>query len=256
VLWPVIAFSAAFGAVLGSFLNVCIHRLPKGASVVVPPSACPRCGTRIRPYDNVPVLGWFWLRGRCRSCREPISPRYPIVEALTAGVFVLLLQRYGLTLEFLVAAVFFAAMIVVTLIDYDVRIIPDVITLPGTALGLLASLFTPLSFWSALGGAALGFGLFLAIAWGYRRLTGVDGMGGGDIKLASMLGAFLGWPGLLLTIFLASLGGSVVGLSLMLIRKGGRRTALPFGTFLAPAALVVYLWGSNLVGWYAQFLLP
>jgi len=254
--WQVLALSATVGAVLGSFLNVCIFRLPRGTSVVTPPSACPRCGTRIRPYDNVPVLGWLWLRGRCRSCREPISIRYPIVEALTAGVWVFLFLRYGLTLQFAVAVVFFSAMIVVTLIDFDARIIPDAITIPGTVVGLAASLVTPLSFWSALAGAALGFGLFLGIAWGYRRLTGVDGMGGGDIKLAAMLGAFLGWPGLLLTLFLASLGGSLTGLVLLLFRRGSRRTALPFGTFLAPASLVVYLWGGDLLSWYAGFLHP
>lgn len=254
--WTALAYSAAFGAVIGSFLNVCIYRIPRGVSVVTPRSACPRCGVRIARYDNVPVLGWLWLRGRCRSCREPISPRYPVVEAITAGLFAFLLWRYGLSLEFLVAAAFFAAMIVVTLIDFDVRIIPDAITIPGTVVGLAASLITPLSFWSALIGAALGFGLFLGIAWGYRRLTGVDGMGGGDIKLAAMLGAFLGWPGLLLTLFLASLAGSLTGLLVLILRRGNRRTALPFGTFLAPASLVVYLWGPDLIAWYAGFLRP
>jgi leader peptidase (prepilin peptidase)/N-methyltransferase len=254
--WPAAVVTGAFGALLGSFLNACIYRIPRGISIVHPPSACPRCGARIRPRDNVPVLGWLWLRGRCRDCREPISPRYPAVEALTAVVFGFLALRYGWTPELVPALVFAGAMIFVTWIDYDARIIPDAITLPGIALGLLASAVTPVTWVSAAAGAALGFLLLLGIAEGYRKLTGIDGMGGGDIKLAAMLGAFLGWPGLLLTLFLASLGGTLVGGAVMLLGKGGRRTALPFGTFLAPAALVVYVWGPGLLAWYAGFLRP
>jgi leader peptidase (prepilin peptidase)/N-methyltransferase len=143
-------------------------------------------------------------------------------------------------------------MIVVTLIDYDARIIPDSITLPGVAVGILASLVTPVTFLDALIGAALGFFLLLAIAWGYEKVTGVEGMGGGDIKLAALLGAFLGWQGLVVTIFLASLGGTLVGGLLMVVGRGGRKTALPFGTFLAPVAVIVYIWGSEILSWYAR----
>jgi len=224
--------------------------------VVFPPSACPACGNRIRPTDNVPVLGWLWLRGRCRHCRERISLRYPAVEALFAAALVYLVRRYGLTWDLAVAAVFTGTMIVVTLIDLDEGIIPDSITLPGTVLGLLAALVTPIGILDAAIGAAVGFLLFLGIAWGYQRLTGDEGMGGGDIKFAAMLGAFLGWSGLLLTIFLASLAGTVAGVSLMLLRKGGRKTALPFGTFLAPAGVLVLLWGHSLLVWYTGLLRP
>jgi leader peptidase (prepilin peptidase)/N-methyltransferase len=251
-MWPYLAFSAAFGAVLGSFLNVCIHRLPRNQSVVLPPSRCPQCDARIAAYDNVPVLAWVWLRGRCRSCRVRISARYPLVEALTGLLFAYLFWHYGFTLELIPALLFAAAMIVVTLVDYDARIIPDSISLPGVVAGLLASLVTPVTFRDALIGAALGFFLLLAIAWGYRRLTGVEGMGGGDIKLAAMLGAFLGWQGLVLTIFLASLAGTLAGGVLMVVGRGGRKTALPFGTFLAPVALVVCVWGSDILTWYVR----
>lgn len=255
-VWPTLIASGVFGAVLGSFLNVCIYRLPKGKSVVTPPSSCPGCGERIRPYDNVPVLAWFWLGGKCRTCRSRISIRYPIVEALTGGLFIFLAWWYGTTWELLPALYFGASMLLVTLIDFDEQIIPDSITLPGTLLGVLGSFLTPVTLIDSLVGASLGFLLFLGIAWGYRRLTGVDGMGGGDIKLAAMLGAFLGWQGLLLTVFLASLGGTLVGITMMIRKRGGRKTALPFGTFLAPAGFITYVWGPDLISWYASLLRP
>lgn len=254
--WPFLVLSGVVGAVLGSFLNVCIYRMPRDVSVVFPPSACPACGERIRPYDNVPILGWLWLRGRCRNCHARIAARYPLVEALFAGVLIFLAWRYGLSWQLPVAAYFAGAMIVVTLIDLDAGIIPDSITLPGTVLGLAASLITPITFLDSAIGAALGFFLLLGIAWGYQRLTGEEGMGGGDIKFAAMLGAFLGWSGLLLTIFLASLAGTVAGIGIMILRRGGRKTPLPFGTFLAPAALAILLWGHDLLMWYAGLLRP
>jgi leader peptidase (prepilin peptidase)/N-methyltransferase len=238
------------GALFGSFLNACVHRVPRGISIVTPPSACPRCGSRIRPFDNVPVLAWLWLGGRCRDCRERISLRYPLVEGLCAGIFAFLAAHYGLRPELGPALVFAWAMVFVTLVDLDARIIPDAITLPGIVLGLLASVITPLALRDAVIGAALGFFLLWGIAWVYHRLTGVEGMGGGDIKFAAMLGAFLGWSGLLLTLFLASVAGTVVGVGLMMRGRGGRRTALPFGTLLAPAGLVVYVYGPHLLRWY------
>ncbi len=254
--WPILLTSAALGACFGSFLNVVIYRLPRGLSLVSPPSTCPRCDQRIAPYDNVPVLGWLWLRGRCRQCREPISFRYPVVEFLTAGLFVLLAWHYGAGLELVPALYFALAMVAVTLIDYDHQIIPDVISLSGIPLGLLSTLVRPLPFLDSLLGAVLGFGLLLGVALGYKAITGRDGMGGGDVKLAAMLGAFLGWQGMILTVFLASLGGSVVGILLIALNKGGRRTAIPFGTFLAPAGVLVYMYGPRMVDWYAGYLRP
>ncbi len=249
-VWFLLLATALFGAVLGSFLNVCIYRIPRGLSVVSPPSACPNCRNRIAPYDNVPVLGWLWLRGKCRNCRSPISARYPVVEGLTGAVFLLLAWRYGLTWALAPALYFASAMIVVTLVDFDARIIPDAITLPGILLGVGASLLTPVTLVQSLVGAALGFALLWGLGWAYKAATGIDGMGGGDVKLAAMLGAFLGWQGLLLTIFLASLAGTLTGVAMMAKGRGGRRTALPFGTFLAPMGLAVYVWGPSLFHWY------
>lgn len=249
-LWFVPVVAALFGAVIGSFLNVCIYRIPLDRSVVSPPSSCPGCGARIAPYDNVPVLAWIWLGGRCRSCRARISVRYPAVEAIAALIFLGMAWRYGASWTLPPALFFASAMIVVTLIDWDHRIIPDVITLPGIALGILASFLTPVTLVEAFAGAALGYALLWGLGRGYHKLTGVEGMGGGDVKLAAMLGAFLGWQGLLITIFLASLSGSIAGLALVARGRGGRRTALPFGTFLAPVAVLVYVWGADLLRWY------
>jgi leader peptidase (prepilin peptidase)/N-methyltransferase len=252
VEWPFLITLGAFGAILGSFLNACVFRLPRGVSMIRPPSACPRCGTHIRWYDNVPVFGWLALRGRCRRCREQISPRYPIVEALTALVFILLALRYGATPALMPALLFAWMMLLVTLVDFDARIIPDAITLPGTGLGLAIAWWGPMPFRDAAIGAALGLLLLWGIAWAYERVTGIEGMGGGDIKFAALLGAFLGWQGLLLTLFLASLAGALAGGLLVLRGKGSGKTALPFGSFLAPAGLVVYVFGSRILAWYVQ----
>ena len=249
-LWFPPLIAAVFGAVIGSFLNVCIYRIPLGRSVVSPPSSCPACGARIAPYDNVPVLAWLWLRGRCRSCGAGISPRYPVIEALTALLFLGLALRYGPTWELLAALIFGCAMIVVTFIDLDHRLIPDAVTLPGVLLGFLSAAVSPVTLVESLLGAALGYALLFGLGRAYLKLTGVEGMGGGDVKLAAMLGAFLGWKGLLMTVFLASLIGTLAGLVLMARGRGGRRTALPFGTLLAPVAVGIQVWGADLLRWY------
>ena len=250
VEWPFLVTLGAFGAILGSFLNACVFRLPRGVSMIRPPSACPKCGTRIPWHDNVPVVGWLALRGRCRSCHEAISPRYPVVEALTALIFILLALRYGATSALIPALLFAWMMLLVTLVDFDARIIPDAITLPGTVLGLFLAWIGPMPFRDALIGSVSGLLLLWGIAWAYEHITGQEGMGGGDIKFAALLGAFLGWQGLLLTLFLASLGGALAGGFLMLSGKGSGKTALPFGSFLAPAGLVVYVFGNDILAWY------
>ena len=257
VEWPFLVTLGAFGAVLGSFLNACVFRLPRGISMIHPPSSCPRCGERIRWYDNVPVLGWILLRGRCRSCRAAISPRYPVVEALTAIVFTLLALHYGPAPALAPALLFAWIMILVTLVDFDARIIPDAVTLTGTAVGLLlAPLPGPPSLIDATIGAVGGLSLLWSIAWGFERVTGKEGMGGGDIKFAALLGAFLGWKGLLLTLFIASVGGAIAGVIVLLSRRGGRDTSLPFGSFLAPAGLCVYVFGNDILGWYLRIAFP
>jgi leader peptidase (prepilin peptidase) / N-methyltransferase len=249
-----------FGAIVGSFLNVCISRIPKRESIIHPPSYCPKCRAAIRFYCNVPLLSYLFLRGRCNSCREPISFRYFSVELLMASLSVALFYQFGFGLAFVVGFVFVAALIVISFIDLDVRIVPDVISLPGIITGLLFAVIgryfisdpmeivpTPVA---ALIGTLVGGGFLLAVAWIYERLTGVEGMGGGDIKLLAMIGAFLGWPSIPLTLFFSSLGGSIIGLSIMLAKGVDRRYALPFAPFLCLGALVYLFFGRELIDFY------
>lgn len=243
------------GLVLGSFLNVVIHRLPRDRSIVWPPSSCPVCSARIRPWDNIPVVSWLWLGGRCRDCRAPISWRYPAVELAAALLLVGLAFALGPRPALVPAAFFSLALLAVAIIDFEFRIIPDEISLGGLALGLLARGFTPADIATGLVGALAGGGSLWLAAYGYRRLTGVEGMGGGDIKLAGMIGAFLGWPGVFLTVFGAALAGSVVGAAILVAKRGDRRTALPFGTFLAPAAVFAAFVGPSLWRWYGGLFL-
>lgn len=238
------------GLCLGSFLNVVIHRLPRGASLAWPPSSCPECGHAIRPYDNVPVVSWLVLKGRCRDCQAPISPRYPVVELGTGLLLVGLAALLGPRLALLPAAVFALALLAIALIDLDFRIIPDELSVGGLIVGLGARGFTLDGVLAGLIGALVGAGSLYLVAGGYKKATGVEGLGGGDVKLAGMIGAFLGWPGVFLTIFGAALAGSVIGLVLIGAGLGTRRTALPFGTLLAPAAVFAALVGPAIWQWY------
>ncbi len=248
------------GAVVGSFLNVCILRIPKGDSIVRPPSNCPGCKTAIRFYDNIPLLSYMALLGRCRACGEHIALRYCFVELLMACLTVALYYQFGFSLAFLVSFIFVAALIVISFIDLDVRIVPDMISLPGIVAGLLFSVVgryvindpfelipSPLS---ALIGVLVGGGFLLALAWAYEAFTGVEGMGGGDIKLLAMIGAFLGWTSIPFTLFFASLTGSVIGLGFMIGKGVGKRFALPFAPFLCLGALLYLLFGQDLVQFY------
>jgi leader peptidase (prepilin peptidase)/N-methyltransferase len=251
-LLEVSAFLA--GLLLGSFVNVVIVRLPRGESIVSPPSRCPRCKARIRPWDNIPVISYLLLRGRCRDCGKRISWRYPVVE-LTAGLLLWLLAHRATHPALLVPhAAFLLALLVVAWIDLDTRTIPDVITIPGVGIGLALSLFLPPGPAPAFLGAAAGGASLWLVGAAYERATGVPGMGGGDVKLAAMMGAFLGVWGVFGTIFLASLLGSILGVVLIARGKGSRRTAIPFGTFLAPAAMLLLLFGEPLVRLYRSLL--
>jgi leader peptidase (prepilin peptidase)/N-methyltransferase len=248
------ASAFALGLVLGSFLNVVIARLPRGESIVTPPSRCPRCKKRIRPWDNVPVLSFVILRGRCRHCRRKISWRYPVVELLSGLLLWMLVRRVGDPLLLVPQAAFLLALLAIAWIDLDTRTIPDVVTIPGVGLGLAASLFAPPGLAAALLGALCGGVSLWLVGTLYERATGVPGMGGGDVKLAAMMGAFLGVGGVFGAIFLASLAGSVFGILLIALGKGSRRTAIPFGTFLAPAAIALCLYGDSLFRLYRSFL--
>lgn len=253
-----------FGTVVGSFLNVCIVRIPKQESLLTPPSHCPKCGSGVCFYDNVPLISYLLLRGRCRSCRASISPRYFLVELLMGALAVALYARFGLGFAFFVSFVFVAALVVISFIDLDVRIVPDVISLPGILCGLIFSLLGYFVMGEASGalpspvssliGILVGGGFLLATAWIYERFTGVEGMGGGDIKLLAMIGAFLGWPSIPVTLFTASLVGSVVGITCMALTGAGRRLALPFAPFLCAGALLFIFFGEQLAGFYLPAL--
>lgn len=240
-----------FGALVGSFLNVCIHRIPSGESIAFPASHCPRCLEPIKPYDNVPIVSYLLLRGRCRNCAAPIAARYPLVEMLGGIAAVAALCGFGATAEALLVFAFLAALIVITFIDIDHQIIPDAISVPGIFVGFAAALLFGEPTWrSSLAGIALGGGILWIVAAGYEWLTGREGMGGGDIKLLAMIGAFLGWRAIPVTVLLASLLGTVIGLSLMAVRGRDTKMAIPFGPFLAAAAVCALFWGDALIEWY------
>lgn len=233
------------GAIIGSFLNVCIWRIPREESIVFPSSHCPVCSHPIRFFDNVPMISWLILRGRCRDCGESISPRYPLVEALTGALAALLFWKYGFSLQLLCAFSFTASLIVITFIDIDYQIIPDVISLPGIPLCFLAAVFVMgVPFLESLIGVLLGGGILYVIAIGYEWMTKREGMGGGDIKLLAMLGAFFGWKSLLFIVLCSSLTGAVVGITVMLVKGQDMKYAVPFGPFLALGAVAYFFFGE------------
>lgn len=266
------ALAFAYGAIIGSFLNVCILRLPRGESVVTPRSRCPRCGSGIRPYDNIPVLSWLLLRGRCRLCAEPISPLYPIIELITGILFGVAAWKYGLSWQAGKLAVLSAILVVLVVTDWRERILPDRVNFPGIVMGLGFSLLVPvgdglagwlagmagllplpgpiLSLLDALLGAAAGAGMLYAVGEIYYRVRHQEGMGFGDVKMMAMAGTFLGLQLTLFTIFFAAIIGSVCGGLFMLLFRKQSSYELPFGTFLGAAAWVASLWGRPMLIWY------
>jgi leader peptidase (prepilin peptidase)/N-methyltransferase len=253
LLITILAF--VFGACIGSFLNVCIHRIPAGRSIVRPGSHCPRCRQAVAGYDNIPLFSYLLLGGRCRHCRTPISLRYPLVELLGGLAAVACLSAFGPTLHALAAFSFVAVLMAVTFIDIDHRIIPDAISLPGIPLFFLASLTVPTMTWRAsILGILAGGGSLLAVAWLYRAVTGRDGMGGGDIKLLAMIGAMVGWQGIVFTLFAASTLGTLVGLVAMIRSGKGMTLAIPFGPFLALGAVIDLFFGDKLIYWYLNLM--
>ena len=241
---------AIAGLIIGSFLNVCIYRLPRRESINWPSSRCTACGRALSWYENVPVAGWLALRGRCRTCGAGISPMYPLVEVATAVVFVGGVFVYGLTPLAAVRVLFACSLIVLFVIDLQHRILPNFITLPGIVIGFGASLFLPPGWQRSLIGILAGGGVLFALAETYYRLRGREGLGMGDVKMLAMIGAFLGWPHMLLALMLASFSGSAVGLAVIVSRRGGMQAALPFGTFLALGAIVAAVAGDAILNWY------
>ena len=249
-------FVFIFAAVIGSFLNVCICRIPLGLSIVHPPSNCPACHTKIRGYDNIPILSYLILRGRCRECRATISIRYPFVEFLSAVLALMLFEKFGLGADFFVFTIFTFALVVITFIDFDHKIIPDRISLPGIPLGFLASLLlTRITYLDSLIGLVAGGGFLFFVALFYSLLFKKEGMGGGDIKLLAMIGAFVGWQGVIFVVFFSSLVGSIAGILYIVLSGKGSRSPIPFGPFLALGAYAYLLVGEVLIDFYMASLL-
>lgn len=246
----------AYGLCIGSFLNVCIHRLPAAMSIVRPRSSCPVCGQKIRWYDNIPILSWLWLKRKCRDCNAPIAWRYPLVELLSGVFAVVTLARFGPGPASLVYFCFIAALLVITFIDLDHQIIPNAITLPGIPLCFLGALVVPGITWQdALMGLAVGGGGLYLVGWIYYLLKGKEGMGGGDIKLLAMIGALTGLRGVVFTLFVASAAGTVAGLVQMAAaRLVDMERRIPFGPFLAFGAIVYLFFGRELIFWYLRLL--
>jgi leader peptidase (prepilin peptidase)/N-methyltransferase len=250
MLLLLLVLAAIAGLIVGSFLNVCIYRLPRHESLNWPRSHCTSCDRQLRWYENVPVFSWLVLRGRCRTCDAAISPVYPGVEITTALVFAGGLLVYGPTPLMVVRVAFACALIVLFVIDLRHRILPNVITLPGIAIGFAASFFLPPGWVQSLIGILAGGGVLFALSEIYYRTRGREGLGMGDVKMLAMIGAFLGWPHMLLTLILASFSGSAIGLWVIATRQGGMQAALPFGTFLAIGAIVAAVAGDAILAWY------
>jgi leader peptidase (prepilin peptidase) / N-methyltransferase len=247
------AIAALFGLVIGSFLNVCIYRLPRDLSIVWPASRCTTCGRELSWYENIPVFSYAVLRGRCRTCGQHISVMYPLIELLTAGVFVATCAAFGVSWLLPIRLLFGCAMIVLLVIDLQHQVLPNEITVPGIAVGLAFGLVAPPGWRDALIGAIAGGGLLWLVAWGYERWRGIEGLGFGDVKMLAMIGAFLGWKLMLLTLMAASLLGSLTAVALLAARRADWQSKLPLGTFLAIAAIPVGLAGEAVVNWYLSF---
>lgn len=249
-------FIFLFGACVGSFLNVCIYRIPENKSIVFPGSSCPECENAIPFYDNIPIISYLFLRGRCRFCKTRISIRYPLIEALTAILGLALFLKFNLTLPFCFWFVFISALIIISFIDIDHQIIPDVISLPGIVLFASSFYFLPeMTLKNTLLGIFAGGGILYSVAWIYYKLKKQEGMGGGDIKLLAMIGAATGIKGVVFTIFTGSLLGTFIGILIMLYtRVADSKLKIPFGPFLSLGAVLYIFYGNELIHWYFNLL--
>lgn len=256
-----------FGAAVGSFLNVVIYRVPAGLSLLRPPSRCPKCHTQLKPYDNVPVLGWLWLKGRCRYCRVPISPRYPLIEAFTGALFLSTFWLFGLSWLTVGNWLLLSWLVALAFIDLDTLTLPNLLTQSGLLLGLAVRFALPLlqrepwpspvqGLLAGIVGAVLGIWLFDLITLFASAALGQTAMGGGDAKLAALLGAWLGWQGVLLSGFLACVVGATLGGGAIALKLISRRQPIPFGPFLAIGAVITIFWGETLIGAYRALFFP
>lgn len=250
-------FLGLFGALLGSFANVVILRVPNGESIVLPGSHCPSCKTSLRWFDNIPILSFFILRGKCRSCSTNISWRYPLVEVLTAVLFILCFWKIGWKWFLIEALIFVLGLVIVSFIDFDHFLLPDVFTLPGILIGIIGAFINPERiWWDSLIGVIFGGGFLWAVAYFYFLIRKEDGLGGGDIKLMAWIGAVLGWNSFAFVIIVASVLGSLVGLSMAFRGDKGMKTVIPFGPYLALGAVLYLLGGETIAQWHMEMFLP
>jgi len=242
------------GLIVGSFSNVCIYRIPRNESIIYPASHCPKCSSPIKPVDNIPLLSFILLKGRCRHCGSRISIRYPIVEFLTGLIYLIIYLIYGLSVQTLIYIILSSALIIIAFIDLNEEIVPDVISLPGIVIGFIISFFVPyISFIDSALGIAVGGGLILIIGLGGSVIFKKEAMGGGDVKLAAMIGAFLGWRYVIISLFLGFFVGALAGIFLILSKIKSREDAIPFGPFIVLGSFITLLWGEKIISWYIGF---
>jgi len=239
------------GLIVGSFSNVCIYRIPRNESVIYPASHCPKCRSKIKPIDNIPLLSYILLKGRCRNCKSKISIQYPIVELLTGLTYLIIYLIYGLSVQTLIYIILSSALIIIAFIDLNEQIIPDVISLPGIVIGLILSFIVPyISFINSVLGALIGGGIILIIAWVGSIIFKKEAMGGGDVKLAAMIGAFLGWRYMVISLFLGFFLGALAGIFLILSKIKRKEDMVPFGPFIALGSIITLLCGEKIIAWY------
>jgi len=239
------------GLIVGSFSNVCIYRIPRNESIIYPASHCPKCRTTIKPIDNIPLLSYILLKGRCRNCKSKISIQYPVVEFLTGLIYLIIYLIYGLSIQTLIYIILSSALIIIAFIDLNEQIIPDVISLPGIVIGLILSFFVPyLSFVNSALGVVVGGGIILTIGLGGSVIYKKEAMGGGDVKLAAMIGAFLGWRYIIISLFLGFFLGALIGIILIITKIKKREDVIPFGPFIILGSFITLLWGEKIITWY------
>jgi len=247
-------FIFILGLIVGSFSNVCIYRIPKNESIIFPASHCPKCHSNISPVDNIPLLSYILLKGRCRNCKSKISIQYPIVELLTGLIYLIISLIYGLSIQTLIYIILSSALIIIAFIDLNEEIVPDVISLPGIVIGFIISFFvTYISFINSALGILAGGGIILIIGLAGSVIFKKEAMGGGDVKLAAMIGAFLGWKYIIVSLFLGFFLGAVTGIILILSKIKSREDLVPFGPFIVLGSFVTILWGEKIISWYLGF---
>ncbi len=239
------------GLIVGSFSNVCIYRIPRNESIIYPASHCPKCRSKIKLVDNIPLLSFILLKGRCRNCKSKIAIQYPIVELLSGLIYLIIYLAYGLNVQTLIYIILSSALIIIAFIDLNEQIVPDVISLPGIVIGFILSFFVPyISFINSALGVLVGGGIILIIGVAGSVIFKKEAMGGGDVKLAAMIGAFLGWRYIIISLFLGFFLGALAGIFLILSKIKSREDVIPFGPFIVLGSFITLLWGDKIISWY------